>query len=296
MDSPPSPDPKMSLLEHLQELRVRLRNSLLVLVAAAVGASFFATDFFFFLARPVEQALIALEQSPTIVKTSPAEGFWVQLEMSLVLGLAVALPLVLWELWKFVAPGLYRREKKLALLMTGSTFLCFLGGALFGYALLSRATHLFLLGSGVKVPAPGGKGIIVVNMLSMKSVADFQITMLLGCGAAFELPVVLGVLGWLGLVSARGMWRFNRYALVLAALGGALLTPGGDAYSMLMLAAPLYVLYNVSIGVVWLIEKRRQLLPERDSPLLLLVAAWRLARPRLGAKDSAATGAGAVEA
>jgi sec-independent protein translocase protein TatC len=282
MEQSPTPDAAsqpsdrpMSILEHLQELRVRLRNSMLVLAAAALGASFFASDFFRLLARPVQQALKALGQPATIVKQSPGEGFWVHFKLSLLLGVAVALPLIFWELWKFVAPGLYRRERKLGLVVTGATVACFLGGAVFGYTLLSRTTHLFLLGTGVQPPsAAADDGIVVINMLTMESVANFQIGMLLGCGVAFELPVILGLLGWLGLVSARGMWRFNRYALVLAAVAGAVLTPGADAYSQAMLAVPLYLLYNVSIAVVWLIERRRKELPELDSPLLLALAAW----------------------
>jgi sec-independent protein translocase protein TatC len=274
---------RMSLIEHLQELRVRLRNSIFVLLGAAFAASFFANDFFQLLARPVRLALNTLKQPATIVKLTPAEGFWVQFKLSLVLGFAVALPLIFWELWKFIAPGLHRREKTLALAMTGATVACFVGGAVFGYTLLSKTTHLFLLGSGVQVPAPGHDGgLVIMNMLTMESVADFQITMLLGCGVAFELPVILGVLGWLGLFSARGMWRFNRYALVLAALGGAILTPGSDAYSQLMLAGPLFLLYNVSIGVVWMIEKRRLQTTALDSPLLLMIAAWPALRRTAG--------------
>jgi sec-independent protein translocase protein TatC len=281
-------DRRMSLVEHLQELRLRLRNAMLVLVGAGIAASFFANDFFHLLARPVVQALRQLGQPPTIIKLSPSEGFWVQLKLSLVLGLAVALPLIFWELWKFVAPGLYRREKRLALVMTGATVACFLGGAVFGYTLLSRTTHLFLLSAGVQAAAPEG-GMVIVNMLTMENVANFQVTMLLGCGVAFELPVVLGLLGWLGLLTARGMWSFNKYALVLAALGGAVLTPGGDAYAQLMLAVPLYLLYNLSILVVWAIERRRQVLPDGDSPLFLLIAAWPVLRRRLRARMFPAT-------
>jgi sec-independent protein translocase protein TatC len=268
------PDRPMTLLEHLQELRIPLRNAMLVLVGATLVSYLLAMDFFYFLARPVEEALRALRQDPVIVKLTPAEGFWVRFELSLVLGIAAASPLILWELWKFVAPGLYRREKKVALAITGATAACFLGGAVFGYTMLSRTTHLFLLGAGVESRAAGDHGLRVVNMLSMESVANFQITMLLGCGAAFELPVVLSLLGWLGLISARGMWRFNKYALVLAAVAGAILTPGSDAYSQLMLAGPLYALYNLSIGVVWLIEKRGKARHDLDSPLLLLLAGW----------------------
>jgi sec-independent protein translocase protein TatC len=116
--------------------------------------------------------------------------------------------------------------------------------------------------------------------LTMENVANFQITMLLGCGAAFELPVVLGLLGALGLLSSRGMWRFNKYALVLAAVGGALLTPGSDAYSQLMLAGPLYVLYNLSIAIVWVIERQRRSAPDLESPLMLMLAAWPVLRRR----------------
>jgi sec-independent protein translocase protein TatC len=275
-------DRPMTFLAHLQELRVRLRNALLLFAAAALGASFFATDFFWFLARPVTRAMAAMGQDPTIIKITPGEGFWVQIKMSLVLGIAAALPLVFWELWKFVAPGLYRREKKLALAITGVTVACFLGGAVFGYTLLSPATHLFLLGAGTQVPAGTAGAPQVLNLLSMSSVADFQITMLLGAGAAFELPVVLALLGWLGLIGARGMWRFERYALVLSAVAGAVLTPGGDVYTQLLLAGPLFALYNVSIAIVWLIERRQR--AAADSPLLLLVAAWPVLRRRAAAR------------
>jgi len=123
---------------------------------------------------------------------------------------------------------------------------------------------------------PGG--IEVRNALSLEAVCDFQITMLLGAGVAFELPVVLGALGWLDLVSARGLWRFNRYALVLAVVAGAVLTPGTDVYSQLLLAGPLYALYNVSIGIVWLIQRGER--RESESPLLLLLAAWPALRRR----------------
>ena len=268
---------RMTFLEHLQELRVRLRNAGVVFLAATIVSAFWAWDFFQFLARPVVAALVALGEPPMIIKTAPAEGFWVQLKLALVLGIAAALPLIFWELWKFVAPGLYRREKKLALAFTTATVVCFAAGAAFGYTLLSKTTHLFLLGSGVQVPLPGETGAIVKNMLTMDAMVNFQITMLLGTGVAFELPVVLSLLGWLGLINARAMWRFNRYALVLAVVAGAVLTPGADAYSQVILAGPLFLLYNLSIGLVWLIQ-RRQATREIDSPLLVLLAAWTAAR------------------
>jgi sec-independent protein translocase protein TatC len=268
---------RMSVLEHLQELRKRLRNAGLVLVVAGIAASWWSWKFFLFLVRPVERALTELGQAPEFIKITPTEGFWVQFKLSLILGIAVSFPLVCWELWKFVAPGLYHREKKLVLMLTGASVVCFLGGALFGYTLLSKTAHLFLLGSGIQLPSATG-GVVVRNLLTLEAVCDFQVTMLLGAGVAFELPVVLGALGWLGLVSARGLWRFNRYALVLAVVAGAILTPGTDVYSQLLLAGPLYALYNLSIAIVWLIERSARREPE--SPLLLLLAAWPVLRRR----------------
>jgi sec-independent protein translocase protein TatC len=267
---------RMSVLEHLQELRKRLRNAAIVLVVSGIAASFWAERFFQFLTRPVERALSQLEKPPIVVQTTPTEGFWVRLKLSLILGLAVALPLIFWELWKFVTPGLYRREKKLALGLTAATVLCFLGGATFGYTLLSKTAHVFLLSSFVQVHRPGD--ITVQLMLGLEAVCDFQIAMLLGTGVAFELPVVMAALGWLGLVTARGLWRFNRYALVLSVVAGAVLTPGTDVYSQVLLAGPLYVLYNLSIGIVWLIERGAR--RETESPLLLLLAAWPVMRRR----------------
>lgn len=112
--------------------------------------------------------------------------------------------------------------------------------------------------------------------LTLENVVNFQITLLLGSGAAFELPVVLGVLGWLGVVSAGGLGRFNRCALVLAAVVGAVLTPGTDIYAQLLMAGPLYVLYNLSIGIVWVVGRRHR--ADADPSLLLLLVAGLSAR------------------
>jgi sec-independent protein translocase protein TatC len=116
-------------------------------------------------------------------------------------------------------------------------------------------------------------------MLTVDNVVNFQIMMLLGTGVAFELPVVLGVLGWMGLVSARGLWRFSRYAIVLAVAAAAVLTPGTDVYSQVILAVPLYALYNLSIAIVWLIERRRAR-TAHDAALLIALVGWPLVRAR----------------
>ena len=188
--------------------------------------------------------------------TGPTEPFWVYTKLAMYGALLVASPFIIWELWKFVAPGLYRKEKRLALLVTIATAFCFIGGALFGYALISKPalTFLFGLSEAVSGPLP----FKIEPFVRMEEMVGFMLSMLLGSGAAFELPVVLGVLGWMGLVNARGLWRFNKYALILSAVVGGVLTPGPDILSQLLMAGPLFGLFNLSIVLVWLIERARR--------------------------------------
>src|SRR5204863_8713701 len=170
--------------------------------------------------------------------------------------LIAASPFIIWGIWKFVAPGLYRREKKMALLVTIATAVCFIGGALFGYAFISKPalTFLFSMSEAFTGPLP----FIIEPMVKMDEMVSFMLSMLLGTGVAFELPVVMAVLGWLGLVTARSLWKFNKYALILSAIVCGVLTPGPDVLSQLLMAGPLFGLFNLSIVLVWMIERARR--------------------------------------
>lgn len=303
-------DSRMSLLEHLQELRQRLRNAAIAFVVALFGSFYFIEDFFQILARPIKLAMVELGLKPAIYYQGVGTGFWTYFKLSIIVAIMVASPFIFWEIWKFVAPGLYKKEKRVALTITLATAFCFTGGALFGYQMLSKTTSTYLLGIGHRAEAaklmedkraellpkrlaeaetaaraeavakgkPAEEAQVnraeveaavereltidlpmdITPWLMMDLVMDFQITLLLGCGAAFELPVVLAILGWLGIVGWRGLWKFNKYALVLSAVLGGVLTPSPDAVTQLMLAGPLYILYNLSIIVVWLIERGRK--------------------------------------
>jgi len=247
----------MTFLEHLYDLRKRLRNAALIFVLATIGSFFFFKTYFDWLTRPARAAYTAaLGREPTFVFTGPTEPFWVYTKLAMYGALIAASPFIIWELWKFVAPGLYRKEKKLALLVTIATAFCFVGGALFGYALISKPalTFLFGLSEAVSGPLP----FKIEPFVRMEEMVGFMLSMLLGSGAAFELPVVLSVLGWMGLVTARGLWRFNKYALILSAVIGGVLTPGPDVLSQLLMAGPLFGLFNLSIILVWLIERARR--------------------------------------
>lgn len=248
-------DQRMTLMEHLSDLRYRLRNAAIAFVVAMALAFYFVTQFFELLTRPVMEGMKDAGVDPKLSTTSMTEGFWVMFKVSLVLGFIGAAPFIFWELWKFIAPGLYKKEKKMALLITGATAGCFAGGAIFGWAVLARSATFYL----TKLLAEFSIGALHVEPNYMLGeVTDFLVLLLAGCGVAFELPVILVVLGWMGIISAKGLWKFNRYALVLSAVVGAVLTPSPDPFNQLLMAGPLYVLYNISIVLVWIIERGRK--------------------------------------
>lgn len=250
-------DKRMSLVEHLVELRSRLRNALLAFIVALVASFWFVSTYFDWLTVPVRRGLKAAGHEPKFYAASLTEPFWVYTKIALIGALIIALPFILWEVWKFVAPGLYKRERRLAALVVGATAVCFAGGAVFAYAFMCEPAAYFLTKmlvafSGSDVPFR------LDPMIMMDEVANFQMMTMAGCGLAFELPVVLSILGWIGLVSSRGLLKFNKYALVIAVILGGVLTPGTDPFTQVLLAVPLFGLYNLSIFVVWIIERARR--------------------------------------
>jgi len=248
----------MSFMEHLSELRLRLRNAAVVFLLAVLGSFFVVKYYFDFLTRPARVAWMAAlkGQEPVFRFASPTEPFWVYTKLAMYGALLVASPFIFWELWKFIAPGLYKREKRMALALTLATAGCFLGGSVFGYKVLATPALTYML-SFAEV-FPGQLQFKIEPAVMMDEVVGFMLAMLLGTGIAFELPVVLAVMGWLGIVNARALWRFNKFALVLSAVVGGILTPGPDVLSQVLMAGPLFGLYNVSILIVWIIERGRK--------------------------------------
>jgi len=248
----------MTLLEHLSELRMRLRTAAIVFLLAVGGSFAFVKKYFDVLTRPARAAWTSAlaGQEPVFRFASPTEPFWVYTKLAMYGALLISTPVIFWELWKFVAPGLYKKERKMTLVVTLATAGCFVGGALFGYKVLCTPALRYML-SFAEI-FPGDLHFKIEPAVMMDEVVGFMLAMLLGTGVAFELPVVLAVLGWLGLITAKGLWRFNKYALILSAVIGGVLTPGPDVLSQVLMAGPLFALYNVSILLVWLIERGRR--------------------------------------
>jgi len=259
VDETETGDKRMSLFEHLHELRLRMRNAAIAFLLSMIVAFVFNKRLYEILTRPVRAAIKHANQNIRFIITEPGEAFWVYFKLSIVAGLIFSAPLIFWELWKFVAPGLYKKEQKIALLVVGSTAFCFIGGAVFGYFFLVEPAIYFLVTLTDSIPVPtGADAILIEPTLKMDAVGDFTSMMLLGCGVAFELPVIVSVMGALGIVTSKALWKFNKYSLVLSALLGGILTPGGDVVSQMLLAGPVFLLYNVSIGIVWLLERGRK--------------------------------------
>jgi sec-independent protein translocase protein TatC len=237
----------MPFLDHLEELRWRILWSLMALgVGIAIG--FFLVlklDVIGLLARPITPFL----GGQKLVFTHPGEPFSITMKLSFVIGIVFALPVIAYQVWRFVSPALYAKEKKLMIpVLAGATFL-FAAGVALAYLVVLPLTLRFLLSLQSQS---------LESMIKASDYFGFAITMSLAFGLAFELPIVIVALTALGVVQARTLSRFRRHAVVACFVGGAVITPGGDIMSMSALAVPLYVLYEVSILLATLIEKKRE--------------------------------------
>lgn len=248
---------RMPLMEHLHELRRRVIYALASLLVSGVVCFGFAPDIWAFLVEPMNTALHETGRG-FMAMTSPIEGFMTYMRVAALAAVALAAPGIFYQLWKFVAPGLYPKEQRLVLPLVVSSTILFLLGGTFCYIVVFRlAFPLFLTVTTEDVQA-------VVSMDSYLSVAG---TLLLSFGIAFQLPVVIYLLSVLGLVNHKDMVRFFRYAMVAIAVASAVITPTTDVLSQALLAIPLAILYILSIGVSWVFSTKKPALPaEPDAP------------------------------
>ena len=263
---------RMPFLEHLRELRVRLRNAAIALAIGFVISFFFSQELFVLLARPLVTVWDQLAHQnsavgpPVLYFNSLIEPFWVYLSVSLWAGVFVSSPVIFHQLWQFIAPGLYRRERRYGVVFATCSATLFIGGAVFCYLLilpiaynffLSYATHnLADLKHHLGVHYSVADAIALQPLLSMDAYLGFARKLLLGFGLVFELPLFIMFLALAGLVTHRGLWRFNRYFLIIAFAVGALLTPP-DVLSQCLMAGPIILLYNLSILLAYLVDRRR---------------------------------------
>ncbi|MEZ0328268.1 MAG: twin-arginine translocase subunit TatC [Dissulfuribacterales bacterium] len=236
------PEQGLPLHEHLNELRQRIIRSLLALAAGFAVAYYFIDPIFDAVARPLKQVL---PEGSSIIFTAYSEGFFAYLKLAFVCAIFLSSPIILYEIWAFIAPGLYSHEKRIVLPMVFVSSLCFIGGGVFGYFVVFPAAFGFFAGyssSGLKL------------MPNITEYLSFAIHLLLAFGLAFELPVFMLLLGMMGVVRAEWLKKWRRYAILVAFVAAAILTPTPDVVNQILMAVPLILLYELGILLVWMAD------------------------------------------
>ena len=270
-------DSAAPLVEHLAELRNRLIWSVATFLVAMVLCFVVAEPILDFLLRPIEHAMRALgNPNPVMQYTAPQEYFFTLVHISVVAGLLLSFPIIAYQLWRFVAPGLYRSEKAAFLPFLIASPALFLLGAAFAYFIVTPMAMTFFLGfadsysllsallpgvtdtpvSELTAPATS-EGIEIVFQGKVNETLDILLKLILAFGLCFQLPVLLTLMGKAGLVTARGLGGMRKYAIVLILLVAAVVTPP-DVMSQMILFFAVYPLYEVSIFMIRRIEKRRE--------------------------------------
>ncbi len=231
---------KMPLYEHLEELRSRLLICILAIGIGFIISYIFSAKIFEILMKPWIEAMPA-GQHATLIYTAPHEAFFVYMKVSFISGTFLAAPIIIWQIWKFIAPGLYANEKRYMFPVIFFSGLCFVGGALFGYFVVFPAGFKFFASFASEYITP---------MMRTSEYLAFANKMLLCFGLAFELPVFAFFLAKVGILSADFLKRKRKLAIVLIFIAAAMLTPSPDVISQLLMAGPLLVLYELSVWVV----------------------------------------------
>jgi sec-independent protein translocase protein TatC len=245
---------KAPLLDHLIELRTRLVNSCIAFFVAFVVCFYYARPIYAFLVQPLAEQLKD-QPNRTLIFTQVYEQFFTYAKVGMFGGLCLAFPFMAWQLWMFIAPGLYRNERRAFLPFIAATPVMFIMGAAFVYyVLLPNAIRFFLSYETHPDPGNGTIGIQLVPRVS--EYLSFITTLIFAFGLCFELPVLLALLGRVGIVTSKGLRSVWRYAVVGVFVVAAVLTPP-DVFSQLSLAIPLVGLYEASIWIVKGIEKSR---------------------------------------
>jgi sec-independent protein translocase protein TatC len=274
-------DSSAPLIEHLAELRNRLIWAVSSFVVAMVLCFIVADPILRFLLVPIEEAMRSLgNPNPVMQYTAPQEYFFVLVRISMVAGLAVSFPIIAYQLWRFVAPGLYRSEKQAFLPFIIASPVLFFLGATFAHYIVTPLAMNFFLGFAdaasilnalipALVDAPEGlplaeavapvpsEGIEIVFQGKVNETLDISLKLIIAFGLCFQLPVLLTLMGKAGLVSSAGLAGMRKYAVVLILIVAALVTPP-DIMSQLILFGAVYPLYEVSILLIRRIEKKRE--------------------------------------
>jgi sec-independent protein translocase protein TatC len=238
---------KMSFLEHLDELRIRIVRACIAIGVGILVSFAFIQQIFDFLLKPTRQVL---PEGVKMIYTQPGEAFGMYITISLIAAAVVASPYVMYQVWLFIAPGLYSNEKRMAVPFVLFTTIGFVAGAAFNHYIAFPFMMAFFASFN---------GTDLSFMPRLEDTFDLYIKMLLGMGAVFQLPTVVFFLAKMGLVTAKFLWDHGKYAILIAYIIAAVITPTGDPVNQTIFAAPMIILYFFSIIIAWVVNpKSRQ--------------------------------------
>jgi len=238
---------RMTFLEHLDELRKRLIGMAGGILVGCIVSFSLLPRIFRFIMVPLQQML---PDGGKMITTAGPEYFMLHIKVGLLGGLVVAAPWLLFQVWLFVAPGLYSHEKRFAIPFVTGASVFFFGGAAFAHYVAFPVIWRFFIDFSSDE--------FVVFMPRIGDVLSLYMKIVLGLGIVFEMPVLVLALARMGLVTAGFLFRNIKYALLIIAILGAVLSPGGDIVGQLVMGGPMLVLYVFSIGVAWVFQKRRK--------------------------------------
>ncbi|MFT5353666.1 MAG: sec-independent protein translocase protein TatC [Polyangiales bacterium] len=245
----PENDVEMGFFEHIGELRTRLVHAIYGILPAAAICFYFVEYLFEWIRKPLSDAYAGRGMTDAPIHFSNlTDPFVAQIKISLVCGILLAAPWVFYQVWAFIAPGLYRKEKLLAIPFILCSTICFAGGAFFGYTIVFPLACDFLLSVGEDMGVEAT--IMITDYLSLTT------RLLLAFGVVFEIPVVITILSVMGVVTGRSLLKFGRWWLLISTLVAAFLTPP-DVGTQLLMLIPLVGLYFGSVGIAFIIDWRR---------------------------------------
>lgn len=240
----------MSFFDHLVELRKRIVNSLIAIGIGMLVGFYVSKHFINYIVRPMQTALRANHLEDKLIYTGPAAPVGLIINLSLYLGVVIAMPYVLYQIWLFVAPGLYKHERHAVAGFIVSSMSLFLCGIAFGYYVLLPQVLTFLISFTTDIP--------IKPLISINEYFDLILVVLVGLGVIFELPVLIFILSVFGIVTPKFLLKNFRYAMLLITVAAAIVTPTPDATTMIVFMAPMIALYFVGVLVSYVVLRRKR--------------------------------------